>query len=229
MFTIVQDHDDFLLINKAPGVSFHKEGETPGLPMLLREKLGFPQLFPVHRLDKMTSGLLLFAKNRETAQDLAKQFASSKVEKYYLALSDRVPKKKQGLIQGDMVRSRRGTWKLLRSMTNPAVTRFVSLPLWEGFRLFVLRPLTGKTHQLRVALKSVGAPAFGDTLYHPEYVEGPQADRGYLHSFSLAFHLAGSYYHFVCPPEHGKLFSEPGFLEVLSKLQEPWTLFPKKK
>ncbi len=229
MFTIIEDQKDFLLINKDPGVSFHQEGDFPGLPMLLREKLGLPLLFPVHRLDKMTSGLLVFAKNKQTAQNLSKEFALGKVEKYYLALSDRAPKKKQGLIQGDMVRSRRGTWKLARSMHNPAVTRFVSLPLGEGFRLFVLRPFTGKTHQLRVALKSVGAPAFGDNLYNPANAAGVQPDRGYLHSFSLAFHLLGSYYHFISPPGQGKLFFDPSFVELLPKLQEPWTFFPKKQ
>ena len=149
MFSIVEDHQDFLLINKDPGISFHKDGDFPGLPMLLREKLGLAELFPVHRLDKMTSGLLVFAKNRETAQELGKEFASGKVEKYYLALSDLRPKKKQGLIKGDMVRSRRGTWKLSRSMHNPAITRFVSLPLGEGFRLFILRPFTETCVQSR--------------------------------------------------------------------------------
>lgn len=228
MYVIVKDHKDFLVINKGAGISFHKDSDFSGLPALLRKNLGISQLFPVHRLDKMTSGLLVFAKNKKTAQELGNEFAAGKVEKYYLAISDQKPKKKQGLIKGDMVRSRRGTWKLLRSFNNPAITRFVSKSLGDGFRLFIMRPFTGKTHQLRVALKSIGAPAFGDILYHTGNAEGMEPDRGYLHSFSLAFHLSGFYYHFICPPEQGKLFSGPSFLEILPILQEPWTFFPKK-
>ncbi len=229
MFTLVHEQDDFLLINKDAGVSFHQDGDFPGLPGLVREKTGVAALFPVHRLDKMTSGLLVFAKNKKTAHDLSGQFSTGNVEKYYLALSDKVPKKKQGLIQGDMLRARRGAWRLSRTRSNPAITRFVSFPLVEGLRLFILRPYTGKTHQLRVALKSIGAPALGDSLYHPENSQGVlQPDRGYLHSFFLAFHLAGTYYDFACTPAQGVYFSEGAFLQVLAKLQEPWTFFPEK-
>ena len=229
MYSIVKEHTDFLLVNKDPGVSFHKEGDFPGLPSRLRADLGLAQLFPLHRLDKMTSGLLLFARNKRTAQELGAEFARGRVEKYYLALSDMRPKKKQGLVKGDMLRSRRGTWKLSRSLLNPASTRFVSLSLGDGFRLFLLRPLTGKTHQLRVALKSIGAPAFGDSRYHPGQAAGNQPDRGYLHSFSLAFHLSGAYYHFISPPTQGLLFTAPGFVKMLPQLQEPWRLFAKQQ
>ncbi len=208
MFRLIEDHKDFLLINKDPGVGFHKEAGFQGLPAAVREKLGLNEIFPVHRLDKMTSGLLLFAKNKGAAKDLSRQFAEGLVEKRYLGISDRRPKKKQGWVQGDMVRSRRGSWKILRTKNNPAKTRFVSTSIGEGFRLYLLKPYTGKTHQLRVALKSIGAPAFGDLLYHPNEYSCKQPDRGYLHSFSITFNLADSKFKYTCQPDRGELFSE---------------------
>jgi 23S rRNA-/tRNA-specific pseudouridylate synthase len=77
--------------------------------------------------------------------------------RYYVALSEHKPKKKMGTVKGDMTRSRRASWMLQRSTLNPAVTRLTSVAvrsddsadprqLW----MFVLKPLTGKTHQLRV-------------------------------------------------------------------------------
>lgn len=226
MYKVVENQPDFLLINKDSGVDFHKgEGEI-GLPAMLREREGIAELFPVHRLDKMTSGLLLFAKNRETAKELAAQFAKGEVQKCYLAISDRRPKKKQGVVVGDMAKSRRGSWKLLRSKENPARTRFISMALSEGLRLFILKPLTGKTHQLRVALKSVGAPALGDPLYHPEeYKKGQLPDRGYLHAYYLSFKLGLEPHEFVCLPDTGKHFLRLEFLSLVSKLERPWDLF----
>ena len=99
------------------------------------------QVYPVHRLDEATSGLLLLARNSAAARDLAALFRERSIGKYYLALSDLPPRKKQGLIQGDMVRARRGDWKLTRSMTNPARTRFVSWSVSPGLRLYLLKPL----------------------------------------------------------------------------------------
>jgi len=63
-----------------------------------------------------------------------------------------------------MLKARRGAWKLARSKESPALTEFVSTSLGQGLRLFLLRPYTGKTHQLRVAMKSLGAPIIGDVM-----------------------------------------------------------------
>ena len=157
-------------------------------------------LYLVHRLDKMTSGLLLLARHAQAASILSQQFQQRTVEKYYLALSDQKPRKKQGLIKGDMERSRRGSWKLTTGLRNPAITRFFSCAPMPGLRLFLLRPLTGKTHQLRVALKSVGAAIIGDTRYHG--VSEPSADRGYLHAWGLAFDWQGERQTYLQRPMH---------------------------
>ena len=93
-------------------------------------------LYPVHRLDKVTSGLVLLARDTEANRELSMAFAERKVEKAYLAISDQKPLKKQGWVKGDMIKGRRGAWMLTRSQDNPAVTRFVSQPLETGGRLF---------------------------------------------------------------------------------------------
>ncbi|MGI2881773.1 TIGR01621 family pseudouridine synthase [Vibrio furnissii] len=224
MFDILLTHPDFLLINKHPNVSVHKDdGDT----MLLQEvakQSGDAQLYLVHRLDKMTSGILLLARNAKAASELSKGFAERQVEKFYLALGSKKPKKKQGLISGDMERSRRASWKLLTSQTNPAVTQFFSLAAEPGERLFLCKPYSGKTHQIRVALKSVGSGIVGDPIYNA----GIQADRGYLHAFALRFSYAGETYQWVCDPRHQPALGEKWNSDIVSQgiesWLEPWSL-----
>jgi len=169
----------------------------------------------VHRLDRMTSGLMLLARTPEVARQLSQKLEARQVDKLYLALSDRKPAKKQGLVTGDMLKGRGGAWRLCASREQPAQTRFCSTSLAPGLRLFFLKPLTGKTHQLRVALKSLGAPIIGDPLYHG--AEPTPADRGYLHAWSLRFELDGEHLHFMAPPQHGALFLRADFQTLISR------------
>ena len=97
---------------------------------------------------------------------------TKQMHKYYVALSARKPSKKGGRVVGDMDRSRRGQWKLLRTADNPAITAFVSQAVASGdtsdmasLRAFLLKPHTGRTHQIRVALKALGSPILGDPMY----------------------------------------------------------------
>ncbi len=223
MYSVIENHEHFLLINKDPGISFHKDKEPEGLVQILKSELEIRELFTVHRLDKITSGLLLFAKNRGTAKMLAQQFRKRQVEKYYLAISDRRPLKKQGLIKGDMEKARRGSWKLLRTMQNPAVTRFFSKSFGEGLRLFILRPFTGQTHQLRVALKSIGAPVLGDDLYH-RTTENICLDRAYLHSYAIRFRIREKGYQYIHKPDNGQYFTDKAFVQALKEYRSPWDL-----
>src|SRR5690606_18063514 len=126
-FSLVAETAEFVLLNKAAGISFHSE-DGPGLVVLAEQQLGY-KLYPVHRLDKVTSGLILLARSSETAAELTQLFATHQIEKYYLALSLSKPAKKHGWVKGDMVPSRRGAWKLLSTQLNPAVTYFIS----QGF------------------------------------------------------------------------------------------------
>lgn len=218
MFEILHTHPDFLIINKHPNVSVHKDD---GDVMLLQEVArvsGDEQLFLVHRLDKMTSGILLLARNSQAASELSQAFAQRVVEKFYLALGSKKPKKKQGLVSGDMERSRRSSWKLMTSQNNPAVTQFFSLSGEPGERLFLCKPHTGKTHQIRVALKSVGSAIVGDPIYN----SGSDADRGYLHAFSLCFPYQGESHRFVCDPRGSSLMGKQWNSEIVSAGIESW-------
>ncbi|STO37970.1 Ribosomal large subunit pseudouridine synthase A [Gallibacterium anatis] len=196
-FQIVAQTENFVVINKPCGVSVHKDDNEQGLTTQLAEQRGVEQVWLVHRLNKSTSGLLLCALNRQAAAELSAQFAAHQVQKTYLALATGKPKKKQGLIKGDMIRSRRAMWKLSPSCSNPAITRFYSISCESGLRLFVLKPQTGKTHQLRVAMKSLGSPILGDPLYGDK----SPADRCYLHAAILAFSFAGERFCYSLLPQ----------------------------
>ena len=160
-YTVLDHNDDFIVVNKAPGITVQRDGERPGLLQLVAADLGFEHLYPVHRLDRETSGLVIMARNTDANRELSRLFAEREIQKFYIALSNQKPRKKQGAIVGDMEKARRGSWKLTKSLVNPAITQLFSCSMMPGVRLFLLRPKTGKTHQLRVAMKSIGAPILG--------------------------------------------------------------------
>lgn len=193
------ENKKFLIISKNPEIEFHGDD---GIIALLRKD--FSEIHGVHRLDKATSGLMVFAKDKNTQVELSKLFQSKEVEKMYMAISDKKPSKKQGLVKGDLEKSRNGSYKITRNLTNPSVTKFKSFFNPElGLRGFYLFPQTGKTHQLRVVLKSLGTPIIGDIRYG-----GSESDRMYLHAYFLKFQLKGDVFEFWNYPDSGNLFLE---------------------
>ncbi len=222
MFNLIAQEPDFLVISKFEDVPFHKDEEDVGLLQKIKSDLQIETLYPVHRLDKMTSGVIVLARNKETARELAGLFSERKVEKCYVAIAGNKPQKKQGVIAGDMEPSRGGTWILKRSFTNPAITLFLSKSMRPGLRTYILKPLTGKTHQLRVALKAIGAPIIGDPLYSPSKEQ--ISDRGYLHAYFLEFQLKGRLYSFLDLPSRGKLFQSQEFKESFTEYMQIHTI-----
>ncbi|QLB19300.1 TIGR01621 family pseudouridine synthase [Mannheimia granulomatis] len=200
---ICYQHHDFIIINKPEGVSVHKDEEEIGLTEQVAKQLNVEQVWLVHRLDKITSGLLILALNKEAAVRFYHLFEQHKIQKTYWALSDKKPKKKQGKIVGDMEKSRNGAWKLCHSKENPAVTQFTSYSVEVPLRHFLLQPKTGKTHQLRVAMKSLGSPILGDRLY-----SGTAADRVYLHAYQLDFEYDGERICVNAEPTSGQLWQK---------------------
>jgi tRNA pseudouridine32 synthase/23S rRNA pseudouridine746 synthase len=218
---IIFQNNDFIVIHKQPNTNFHSEGGEIGVFEELKQFLRLSELYPVHRLDKITSGLLVMAKNKMTNDELCDQFKNKLITKFYVAISQKKPKKKQGAIIGDMAPSRRGAFKLLTTKTNPAITQFFSKSLREGMRLFLLHPLTGKTHQLRVALKSLGSAILGDPLYSDGEACG---DRAYLHAYFLGFSVKGERYEFSAVPNSGEYFTDEIFRDAFKEYQNPCSL-----
>jgi len=215
-FSMVDENEHFIVINKEAGINFHSEDGEFGV-VVAAEKFLNKKLYSVHRLDKMTSGLLLLAKSSAVANELSSLFKAQTIQKFYLAISDKKPKKKQGLIKGGMQKSRRSMWKLTSNKENLAITQFFSYPLLEGKRLFIVKPKTGKTHQIRVALKSLSSAICGDHLY----AETPaNYDRGYLHAYQIIFTLFGQEYDFSCLPKTGELFHNKEFIVLLKNLYD---------
>uniref|UniRef100_A0A0C3U9Q6 Pseudouridine synthase RsuA/RluA-like domain-containing protein n=1 Tax=Guillardia theta (strain CCMP2712) TaxID=905079 RepID=A0A0C3U9Q6_GUITC len=187
---IVFENDGLIAVNKPPGIGFHVDEQgNAGILQYIRslqaeERFDYRgSLHPVHRIDKVTSGCLLFAKTRGAASELMTKFRERNVDKYYVAVSAGKPSKKQGTVKGDMARTRRSAWKLLRTQDNPAVTSFIQTafeltdpPSEDGkppmLRLFLLKPSTGKTHQIRVAMKCLSSPILGDAIYAGNAAKG---------------------------------------------------------
>lgn len=223
MYDVIDETADILVIYKKPNASFHSDSGELGLFEYCKQNQQLDVLYPVHRLDKITSGILVMAKTAEANKQLSAAFFHRQVEKFYLALSAKKPSKKQGLIKGDMAAARRGAYKLLPSTENPAITQFFSKSVSPGRRLFLVKPHSGKTHQIRVALKSLGAPILGDTLY-ADNLTNAHIDRVYLHAYSLAFELNGTAYRYTALPREGRYFCDEDFLQAMNEWREPWSL-----
>lgn len=204
---VVADTEHFIVVNKPIDVPMHDE--HLGICKLACEQLNLPNLFLVHRLDTPTSGCLLLAKSSQVASELGKAFENRLVDKYYIAISCNKPSKKQGKIQGILKKTRSGSYSLRRdeqpNTTNAqrAITFFFSQTIEQVGRLFYLKPISGKTHQLRVSLKSLGSPILGDQRYN-----GDKADRMYLHAYMLTFSLFGKQYKYNCLPQQGEQFNQ---------------------
>ena len=229
---VVHETSGLLFLHKPPGLSFHASAELgdPGILPLLRAERDGERLHSVHRLDRVTSGLLMVAKNSDAAREVGRLLRERRLHKYYVALSARKPSKKMGRVSGDMERGRRGAWKLLRTSENPAVTAFLSRGMpagsedeagGSGRRAFLLKPQTGRTHQLRVALKALSSPVLGDSLYAAA-ADAALEERAYLHAAALRL-PAGlpaltddptSPIEVLCPPTHGAHFTSDAFREV---------------
>ncbi|MBO1926733.1 TIGR01621 family pseudouridine synthase [Thiomicrorhabdus sp. 6S2-11] len=226
--------DDFIVINKPTGVSFHSEQDNTasGIVPMCEKQFGIEKLWPVHRLDKMTSGLLILARAATVAEQLNEKFRQRHIEKYYLAIASKKPKKKMGWVKGDLMPARRGSFKLMKTLKNPSITQFISQTISIGeikqtspsLRLFLLKPHTGRTHQLRVVMKSLASPICGDSRYQDSTL-AKDFDRGYLHAYGLRFEWQGRMIELICNPDQGGLFIQLELHEQLAKWSTPWSCF----
>lgn len=145
----------------------------------------------VHRLDRLTSGVILVARNDLAHQRLAAQFAAREIEKTYLAVVHREVREDRGLIRSPIGRDphRRTRMSARVRQGREAATEFRVLRRFPGFTYLEVHPRTGRTHQIRTHLASIGHPVVGDPAYGaPRRVEGmPPLERYFLHAHRIGF------------------------------------------
>ena len=170
---ILYEDDDVIVVNKPSGLLTHAKGglsDEPTVAEIIRPKTSFatdtdrPGI--VHRLDRDTSGLLIIAKNPESAAHLQRQFAERTAKKTYIAITDGKPKLNVAKIDLPIGRnpSAPSTFRIDPN-GKPAQTTYYVLAENDTQSLVELKPTTGRTHQLRVHLAHLNAPILGDRVY----------------------------------------------------------------
>ena len=170
---ILYEDDDVIVVNKPSGLLTHAKGglsDEPTVAEIIRPKTSFatdtdrPGI--VHRLDRDTSGLLIIAKNPESAAHLQRQFAERTAKKTYIAITDSKPKLNAAKIDLPIGRnpSAPSTFRIDPN-GKPAQTTYHVLTENDTQSLVELKPTTGRTHQLRVHLAHLNAPILGDRVY----------------------------------------------------------------
>lgn len=211
---ILYEDDDVIVVNKPSGLLTHAKGglsDEPTVAEIIRPKTSFatdtdrPGI--VHRLDRDTSGLLIIAKNSESAAHLQRQFAERTAKKTYTAITDGKPKLNAAKIDLPIGRnpSVPSTFRIDPN-GKPAQTTYHVLAENNIQSLVELKPTTGRTHQLRVHLAHLNAPILGDRVY------GKSSDcRMMLHAQKLEITLPSGerkVFEAAVPDEFKKFFPE---------------------
>ncbi len=203
---IVFESDDFIALNKPSGLLSipDREGKDISLKVLLKEKFG--NIFTVHRLDRDTSGLIVFAKNEIAHKHLSLQFEARQTKKIYQGLVIGSPSEKKGSIDSSIAEhpALYGTM-IIHRHGKESLTDYEVLEDFGIYSLVQFQIHTGRTHQIRVHMKEIGHPIVCDTVYgdgnpvlisslkkkynlaKTELEERPILGRLALHAFQLSF------------------------------------------
>ncbi|WP_026768085.1 RluA family pseudouridine synthase [Asinibacterium sp. OR53] len=207
---IIFENEYFVAVNKPAGLLSIPDrlGQELSLKQLLKDRYG--EIYTVHRLDKDTSGIIVFAKDEATHKQLSQSFEGREVEKYYLGLVQGIPFNKQDSVDASIMEHPGKTGKMIThvkgkaSLTDYEVLESFRLYSWMQFRIH-----TGRTHQIRLHMQHIGHPIVCDDLYgdaQPVLLsalkkkfklskaaeeERPLLSRLALHSHRLSFDLNG--------------------------------------
>lgn len=184
---ILYEDSDVIVVDKPAGILVHP---------VKNEKNALIDFFPkaklVHRLDKDTSGLLMLAKNEKTYNWLKSQFKNRKIKKKYLALVIGKLKDKKGIIAKSISRSRKKRKQTIAPVgkKREAITRYKVIKEFNDYSLLEVMPETGRTHQIRVHLASIGHPIAGDEKYKFKRQKSlKELERQFLHASYLQFQV----------------------------------------
>ncbi len=167
VFSIIRETDDFIAVNKPSGLLSipDREGEEISLKSLLQEKYG--DIYTVHRLDKQTSGIIIFAKNVDAHKFLSKSFEERSVQKYYVGIVNGNPVDKEKTIDAPIAQnSVRQTHMIIHKRGKPSITDYKVLESFGKFSYLQFNIHTGRTHQIRVHMQYIGHPIVCDELYN---------------------------------------------------------------
>ena len=203
---IVFEDEHLLVVDKPAGLVVHPAAGNPDGTLVnallhhcggsLSGIGGVARPGIVHRIDKDTSGLLLVAKTDVAHEGLAKQFAAHSIERRYLALVNGVPKTAEGIVDAPLARSSTNRKKISiveGSRGKRAVTHWRRLRILREAALVECRLETGRTHQVRVHMASLGYPLLGDPVYgrsgknNRELLKSLNFHRQALHAAELGF------------------------------------------
>ncbi len=167
---ILQDTADWLLVYKPAPMPVHQGGRyfKNTLTYILKE-MGFGPLRVVHRLDSVTSGLVLFAKTRQTAELIQNRFSSGQIQKHYYALVRGVPSQKRMIVEAPIRRKKGFVFECGHQLpgSKPAKTEIECIRSDDQRSLVKCTPFTGRTHQIRLHLQYAGLPVIDDPIYGP--------------------------------------------------------------
>ena len=218
---IIFQNTDFIAINKPSGLLTipDREGKETSLKKILKEKFG--DIFTVHRLDKDTSGVVVFALNEQTHKHLSQQFEERETNKIYNGLVLGKPTEQEGVINEPIAEhpTKRGMMSIWRK-GKESITHYKTVETFKLFSLMEFTILTGRTHQIRVHMKHLGHPVVCDPLYgdgKPVFIsqlksknkfnlsqsddeERPILNRLALHAAKLSFKgISGEVFSFEAP------------------------------
>jgi 23S rRNA pseudouridine1911/1915/1917 synthase len=163
---IIFENDQWIALNKPHGLLSipAREGKDISLKQMLQEKYG--QIFTVHRLDRSTSGVIVFAKDEETHKFLSQAFEDRLVQKFYLGFVNGILSEKKGTIDQPIAENstKRGVM-MIHKRGKPSVTDYEVLEEFGKYSFVRFQIHTGRTHQIRVHMQYLGHPLVCDDLY----------------------------------------------------------------
>lgn len=162
---ILLENDDFIALNKPAGLLSipDRAGDEISLKIMLKEKYG--EIFTVHRIDRNTSGIIVFAKNETAHKFLSQAFEDRTVEKYYAGIIQGTPSEKEKTISESLMLHPGKNIMVINKKGKSSVTDYQLVQSFGKFSLARFRIHTGRTHQIRVHMQFLGHPIVCDELY----------------------------------------------------------------